>query len=72
MCCTLPPASVYLQVPDTSSMEEGRVHLPRPVYVSHIPHIQTVIIINTAEPVADGVVGNSNGVGVMGVRLGGE
>lgn len=64
--------SVYLQVPDTGSMEEGRVHLPHPVDISHIPHIQTVVIIYTAEPVADGVVGNSNGVWVTGVLLGGK
>lgn len=72
MCCSLSPGSVYLQVPDTRCVEEGRVHLSCPVDVSHIPHIQTVIIIYTAEPVADRIICNSNGVWVTGVCLGGE
>lgn len=48
------------------------MHLPHPVNISHIPHIQTVVIIYTAEPVADGVVGNSNGIWVTGILLDGK
>lgn len=64
--------SLYLQVPDTGGVEEGWVHLPHPVNVSHVPHIQTVVIIYAAEPVADGVVSNSNGVWVTDVLLDGK
>lgn len=53
-------------------MKEGRVHLPHPVHISHIPHIQTVVIIHTAEPAADGVIGNGSGVWVTGIRRGVE
>lgn len=62
--------SAHLQVPDAGSVEEGRVHLNNAVNISHIPHIHTVVVIHTAEPVADGVIGNGDGVRVMGVLVG--
>lgn len=53
-------------------MAEGRVHLPHPINISHVPHVQTVVIINTAEPVADRVKGHSNGIWVTSAHLGGK
>ena len=63
---------VYLQVSDTGSVEQRRVNLPHPVHVPHVPHVHTVVVIHTAEPLADGVKGHGDGVRVTGVRLGGE
>lgn len=53
-------------------MAEGRVHLPHPINISHVPHVQTVVIINTAEPVADRVKGHSNCIWVTSAHLGGK
>ena len=63
---------VYLQVPDTGSVEEGRVDLSHPEKVPHVPHIQTVVVVHTAQPMADGVIGHRHSVRVAGVRLVGE
>lgn len=63
---------VYLQVPDRGGVEEGRVHLPHPVDVAHVPHVQTVVVVDAAEPLADGVKGDRNDVRVTAARLGGE
>lgn len=57
-------ACVYLQVPNRSCMVKGRVHLPDPVQLSDIPHIQAVVIVHTAEPAAHGIVGDCNDVWV--------
>lgn len=51
-------------------MEEGGVHLPHPADVSHVPHVQTVVVIDAAEPAADRVVGHGDGVREAGVRFG--
>lgn len=48
------------------------MHLPHPLHISHVPHIQAVVIIYTAEPAADGVIGNGNGVWVTGIHCGVE
>lgn len=53
-------------------MEEGRVHLPHPINIFYVPHVQTVVIINTAEPVAGRVKGHRNGIWVMSIHLGGK
>lgn len=53
-------------------MAEGRVHLPHPINISYVPHVQAVVIINTAEPVADRVIGHSNGIRVTSVHRGGK
>lgn len=63
---------VYLKVPHTGSMEEGRVHLPHTINISHVPHVQTVVIIDTAEPVAGRVKGHCNGIWVTIIHLGGK
>ena len=64
----LPPA--YLQVPDAGGVEEGGVHLPHPADVSHVPHVQTVVVIDAAEPAAHRVVSHGDGVRETGVRFG--
>lgn len=61
---------VHLQVPDAGGVEEGRMHLDDGVHLPHIPHIHTVVIIHTAEPAADRVVGNGDGVRVANVLVG--
>lgn len=61
-----------LQVPNTGSVAEGRVQLPHPVDISHVPHVQTVVTINTAEPLAGRVKGHSNGIWVASAHLGGK
>lgn len=63
---------VYLQVPDAGTVEEGRVDLSHLGEISHVPHIQTVVIIYTAERVADRIVANGNGIWVTGIHLGGD
>lgn len=60
---------VYLKVPNTGSVEEGRVHLPHPIKISHVPHVQTVVIINTGKPVAGGVKGHGDGIWVTSIHL---
>lgn len=40
--------------------------------ISHVPHVQTVVIINTAEPLAGRVKGHSNGIWVASAHLGGK
>lgn len=51
-------------------MEEGGVHLPHPADVFHVPHVQTVVVIDAAEPAADRVVVHGDGVREAGVRFG--
>lgn len=51
-------------------MVEGSVHLPHPINVFYVPHVQTVVIITTAEPVVDRVKGHSNGIWVTSAHLG--
>lgn len=53
-------------------MAEGRVHLPHPINISHVPHVQTVVVVNTAEPVADRVKHHRNDIWVTGAHLGGK
>lgn len=45
------------------------MHLDGGVQLSHVPHVHTVVIIHTAEPAADRVVGNGDGVWVAGVLV---
>ena len=63
---------VYLQVPDTGSVEEGRVDLSHTETCPHVPHIQTVFAVHPAQPMADGFTGHRHCVRVAGVRLVGE
>lgn len=61
---------VHLQVPNAAGVEESGVHLDSSVHFSHIPNIHTVVIIHTAEPAADRIVANSDGIRVAGVLVG--
>lgn len=41
------------------------------MHVSHVPHIQAVVVVQTAEPAVGGVVGEADDIWVMGVCFGG-
>lgn len=60
----------HLQVPDAGGVEAGGVHLDSGVHVPNVPHVHTVVVIHTAQPAADGVVGDGDGVRVASVLLG--
>lgn len=65
-----PPASVYLQIPNTGGVEEGRGHLLDPVRLSNVPHIQAVVAVHGAEPAADGVILKGDDVCKASIRSG--
>lgn len=48
------------------------MHLAYPVEVPDIPHIQAVVVIHTAQPMTDRVIGHRHRVRVAGGHLVGE
>ncbi len=53
-------------------MVESGVNLAHFMKITYIPHVQTVIIVDTGQPAVRGVIGHSNSVRITDVFLVGE
>lgn len=64
-----------LQAPHTGGVVQGRVQLPGPAgvtHVPHIPHVNTVVVVDARQPAVGGVIGHCHSVRVTGPRPAGE